>query len=310
MSAFTATPPPPQSSPLESVELTSFLSTAQITAITECFGHGPTGNFLKTDLGVTHYKISEPKKEKAGGTKKYVVMCHGIGTNINVYSDLAKTLSSDGYTVIRYEFFDHGWSTLSDKATLITEDVMVKQVDDMLTHITGSPTAEVHNFVGHSTGGLVSIACANKLPHRNINKLFLVSPAMWANKPFVGVVADKFPNLMNKLNNNDMTRGAIGAAIKDGYLKNCHVAFAFDKVNKKYVYPEAYNNAYKFTEKLLNVHPFAVHGIGNVNTNILRLDLLPAFRDTLKLLSTRRENPVSTRLVFGTLDLCVDYTSP
>ena len=117
-------------------------------------------------------------------------------------------------------------------------------------------------------------------------------------------------NLMNKLNNNDMTRGAIGAAIKDGYLKNCHVAFAFDKVNKKYVYPEAYNNAYKFTEKLLNVHPFAVHGIGNVNTNILRLDLLPAFRDTLKLLSTRRENPVSTRLVFGTLDLCVDYKSP
>ena len=168
MSSFTATPPPQSTQTLESVELASFLNPGQIEAITECFGHGPTGQFVKSSQGVTHYKITEAALEKARSPKEYVVMCHGIGTNINVYSDLAKTLSSDGFTVIRYEFFDHGWSVLRDHKTLITEEVMVKQVDDMLTHITGSAETEVHNFVGHSTGGLVAIACADKLPHRKV----------------------------------------------------------------------------------------------------------------------------------------------
>ena len=143
MSAF-ASPPP---KPTAEVTLSDFMSEADQSSIKTVFGVDPKGKFMKGRKGYTHYMLDVPPTSSKVSAKGYVCCCHGIGTNVNVYSDLSKGLVSQGYTVLRYDFFNHGWSKSDNLYLKIDDNVMVEQVEDLLSHVL--PDAGPVNFVGH-----------------------------------------------------------------------------------------------------------------------------------------------------------------
>jgi len=56
-------------------------------------------------------------------------------------------------------------------------------------------------------------------------------------------------------------------------------------------------------------HPFLARWIGNINCLFPNGGLLAGWRDALKQVATRNENPVELKLIFGTKDIVVDYES-
>ena len=162
---------------------------------------GPGGQFVRGRGGVTHYML-EGTDPATDGARKLVVCSHGIGTNVGVFENIVAPLVEAGYTVLRYDFFNHGWSVADDKYLRYDDEVMMAQVEDLLDHVCldahdehATEHAEaVHGFVGHSTGGIVGILAAERLRHtRPIPGLALVSPALWASKPLLARLADAVP---------------------------------------------------------------------------------------------------------------------
>lgn len=99
------------------------LSPAEITAISTSFGSTqPVGKFLRGRHGVTHYYLQSPESRGTGqtflnaaGASRLIVMTHGIGTNMQLYDKVVSALLDDGFTVLRYDYFGHGWSAPDDK---------------------------------------------------------------------------------------------------------------------------------------------------------------------------------------------------
>lgn len=191
----------------------------------------------------------------------------------------------------------------------IDATVMLAQVEDLLNHVCAE-NEPVHNFVGHSTGGIVAVLAAQSSFGKscNICKLGLVSPALWASKPLVAQVADTVPDATDFFLR--IKDPLVMFAVKDAYIKNTHIAFAKNPSTGEYRYPEAYKKALEGNYTLFEHHPFIRGGIGGINAYFLRGDLLEGWRDALIEISTRQEDPVKTKLIFGTEDVVVDYHSP
>ena len=94
-----------------------------------------------------------------------IVLSHGLGTSVRVYHQLAAILVDDGYTVLRYDFYNHGYSKYAGglfgngvwiKYTLV--DLFVDQLEDLLLHVCAGKKVTVVGIVGHSTGGVVAVA--------------------------------------------------------------------------------------------------------------------------------------------------------
>ena len=180
---------------------------------------------------------------------------------------------------------------------------MVEQVEDILAHVL--PDAGPVNFVGHSTGGLVSIMSANRLGQKRVGRLALVSPALWASKPMIVQLADKIPDVMYSLLKSRLMGGLIRHAVADAYLKNCDVAFAKEEKGN-FRYPEPQSKAVAFNKRLFKLHPYAHCGIAMVNSYVLRADLLPKWRDEMR--EVVGEKKVDVTLIYGTQDLAVPFT--
>ena len=147
--------------------------------------------------------------------------------------------------------------------------------------------------------------CANRLGQQRVGRLALVSPALWAAKPLVAKLNDMIPNVMFALFKSRLTGGLIRGAIADAYLKNCDVAFAKDEAGG-YRYPDAHSKAVAFNKRLFKLHPYAHSGIATVNSYVLRLDLLPIWRDELRTIVG--EKNVAVTLINGTQDMAVPFT--
>ncbi|GMI14624.1 hypothetical protein TrLO_g7165 [Triparma laevis f. longispina] len=257
------------------------------------------------------FVVEQPAAAQGEGAQpKYAVLIHGLGTSLEVYDDLSVELVSDGFTVIRYDFLNHGFSVGNGgKCMDLGAEVMVTQVRELLDVVCGEEE-KVHAFVGHSTGGIVSILAANceELDGREINQLGLVSPALWADKPLIAQIADKVPGAVSYL----LQQGVPGLsfAIADAYLKNCDEAFGRGN-DGAYFYPEAYAKAKAFNEKLLKDHPNAVGGIGGANLNMLTGTACTEWRAILKDVASNgvRGRIVNTRLIFGNRDVVVPFGS-
>jgi pimeloyl-ACP methyl ester carboxylesterase len=289
---------------LSETPLEEAMPSESISRITSVLGP-PSGKFIKTTHGYTHFIIDEPTTLIT--PRKLVVCCHGLGTDTGVYDNVTKVLQTYGYTVVRYDYYNHGWSRSDSAALKIDIHVMVQQVKDVLDHVC-EPGEEVPHFVGHSTGGCVSAMCAQHLPQYKIRKLSLVSPAFWANKPLAAQLGDMIPNALFALLTHPWTSKGLTAVVADAYTKNCDVAFGRAE-DGSYNYPAAHEKAKSELRVKFGVqgHPYAVNGIGSVNTYVLRSDLLPGYRDTIATLSG---SGVKTTLIFGTKDIIVDYNSP
>ena len=129
--------------------------------------NGPEGSLLKDRHGFTHYIIDRPSTSKKGmqpSTKGIIVLSHGLGTSVRVYHQLAAILVDDGYTVLRYDFYNHGYSKYAgglfgkDVWIKYTVDLFVDQLEDLLLHVCAETKETVVGIVGHSTGGVVAVA--------------------------------------------------------------------------------------------------------------------------------------------------------
>jgi pimeloyl-ACP methyl ester carboxylesterase len=157
-------------------------------------------------------------------------------------------------------YFNHGYSKSDDTFLVIDENVMVSQVEDLLNHVL-EDGEHLHNFVGHSTGGVVAIMAARSLPNRKIDHLGLISPAVWANKPLIAKLGERVPSFLFNL----MKWGfkPMDFAVSDSYTQNCHVAFARDKKTKEYRYEAAYKKCLAGTKATFAVHPYYTAGMCN-----------------------------------------------
>lgn len=88
-----------------------------------------------------------------------IVLLHGYLENLKMWKPLAETLSKD-YQVIMLDLPGHGKSGVLGEVH--TMELMAEQVKDTLEYL------EIQQalFVGHSMGGYVSLALAEKYPER------------------------------------------------------------------------------------------------------------------------------------------------
>ena len=109
------------------------MSTAELQNITKLFGEGPAGHFHKGTYGYTHFVVEGPIIHQE--VRKWCVLIHGLGTNLHVFDDLADALVSDGFTVLRYEFYNHGFSVGTVPVLRLNQEVMVTQVVELLNFV-------------------------------------------------------------------------------------------------------------------------------------------------------------------------------
>lgn len=290
--------PHPQPFAIGNVTLPEVYTEEDGKALESLFGPMP-GQLLRGRFGVTHYYLQEPSVTVAKTPREVVMFAHGLGTNMHVYDQLATDFLAAGFSVLRYEYYNHGFSRSEDPYLMIGELVMVTQVEELLNHVLVADEP-LHCFVGHSTGGVVAIQAARSLPNRKIDRLGLISPAVFANKPLIAQLADHFPNFMFNL----MKWGVkpIASAVEDSYTKNCHIAFARDKKTKQYRNEAAFKTCLASIGKTFASHPFYAAGIMSISNFYLNERLLPLWREYHREIGGKG---VKTLICYGEEDIVV-----
>jgi pimeloyl-ACP methyl ester carboxylesterase len=277
---------------------------AEVTSLTDAMTGPPVGKWCRGRLGWTHFKLDEPAADVAKSPREVITCAHGLGTNLGVYAELSKALTGAGYTVLRYEYFSHGWSKSDDPFLKMGEAEMVTQVEDLLNLVL-EPNEPMRNFIGHSTGGIVAVNCSKALKERNICRFCFVSPAFWANKPAVAILAEKVPNFVFGLVKSRLKPFLF--MIQDAYNQNFHLAFANpNKSKKNYRYPEVYDKCYAFNQNLYKKHPNFLIGVASIGNFYLNSSLLGKWRDNLTECMT---NGGKCRDIYGSEDFVVPVKS-
>ena len=164
------------------------------------------GKFLKGRQGVTHYKID--RRDDVKSKKGMVILSHGLGQSLQMYEEFTDFLVGEGFSVLRYDFFGHGYSKYTGKGGIwikYTPDLLVDQLEDLIDFVRGEEKEGIVALVGLSNGGLVGIHSnhrwsTNKNSGRSIiPKLILVNPAVYIQKPLLARISDRIPNTMATL---------------------------------------------------------------------------------------------------------------
>lgn len=108
---------------------------------------------LQTDAGELSYR--------AAGTGNVVVLLHGFGEDSRIWYQQAAFLEQLGYRVLLPDFPGSGSSTLSEH-TIITIEWLAAVVNSLLEHEKVSSCI----LLGHSMGGYVTLAFAEKWPEK------------------------------------------------------------------------------------------------------------------------------------------------
>lgn len=95
--------------------------------------------------------------EKKGEGKETLVLLHGFMENISIWSDLEKNLSKD-FCLLKIDLPGHGQSDIL--AEVHTMEMMAEEVKKVLDH----QHLDTVHLLGHSMGGYVSLAFAEKHP--------------------------------------------------------------------------------------------------------------------------------------------------
>ena len=166
--------PPSQPGAPEEVSLDA-LPLKHVAALRELYNHTP-GRFLRGQHGATHFRL-EPPKGDGKHISKIAVLSHGIGTDMDVFDGpITNQLRLDGFWVLRYDFYGHGWSHAANTFMHYDKDMFMTQLQELLDHIL-LPAQAVDLWVGHSTGGVVGALAPTSLS-RQFHRLALVSPAL------------------------------------------------------------------------------------------------------------------------------------
>jgi len=259
----------------------------ELEALQSTWGSAPLGQFLKDRHGFTHYVVDEC----SAGTKSkgVVVLAHGLGTSLRAYDDAVDEFNKAGYTVLRYDFYNHGYSKYhvsgKDKWISYSIDVFIDQVEDLILHVCNDSTKNVVCYIGHSTGGLIGPAANLRWSLEGsrrsmIPNLVLLAPALYAKKPFIAKIADAIPGVLTGLMRHMSPARSI---IYNAYLEAGEIAFGHDDEGKTiHANEEHMKNIqdYKLFGKTKGVreHPFIASGLLGINCHTLRGDILPKHR--------------------------------
>ena len=199
-------PPPPPPQELVNIDVHEVFTPDELSTLTNVWQAQPAGKFLKGRHGITHYKVNHRKESYEKGM---VILCHGLGQSMKMYQELTDILINEGFSVLRYDYFGHGYSKYqgdkNDKWIKYTTEIFVDQLEDLMDHVIKESQQEIVAFVGHSNGGVVGIAANYRWsrgtgsPRKILPKLILCNPAVYARKPFVAQIADRIPTVMTTL---------------------------------------------------------------------------------------------------------------
>lgn len=159
--------------------------------------------------------------EKKGVGKEMLVLLHGFMENSSIWSDVEKNLSSD-FSILKIDLPGHGKSEIL--AEVHTMELMADEVKKVLDH---EKIDNIH-LLGHSMGGYVSLAFAEKFPE-SLKSLTLFFSTFLADdeqkkeqrKKSYRIIKDAFahyaragvPNLFNP-NELDVLEGKIENALE------------------------------------------------------------------------------------------------
>lgn len=153
----------------------------------------PPGKFCATSHGSTHYIVDGP----ADG--QLVILQHGLGSSAVRFQKIADDLVALGYQVLRYDFYDRGYSESDPNKYPIkyvgrhplafTEHIYKQQLRDVLESLNLDKKDYVH--CGHSMGGLTGIVSTAESTNTNVKGLILMDTVCFApDKPLVARLAD------------------------------------------------------------------------------------------------------------------------
>ena len=99
------------------------------TSLLEYHGCEPPGEFMVGRHGTTHYKIMHPAQ---GASEKVVCIAVGITVNFSRkwVGTLAEGLVEDGFSVLMYDYFGHGWSVAEDMWAQYTDEIFLYRLLD------------------------------------------------------------------------------------------------------------------------------------------------------------------------------------
>lgn len=159
--------------------------------------------------------------EKKGVGKEMLVLLHGFMENSSIWTDVEKNLSSD-FSILKIDLPGHGKSEIL--AEVHTMELMADEVKKVLDH---EKIDNIH-LLGHSMGGYVSLAFAEKFPE-SLKSLTLFFSTFLADdeqkkeqrKKSYRIIKDAFahyaragvPNLFNP-NELDVLEGKIENALE------------------------------------------------------------------------------------------------
>jgi len=168
-------------------------STLEGRACFEAINGPPPGKFIETTHGTTHYVLEGPNEGKL------VVLQHGVGSNLGVFDKIAADLVSRECRVLRYDFYDRGYSETDPQRYPVkgagsphpldfTLDVYVEQFRDVLTKL----GLENEDFIhcGHSNGGVLGIGYTAKCPDHVKGLVLIDAVCLPASKPLAAKVAE------------------------------------------------------------------------------------------------------------------------
>lgn len=185
--------------------------------------------------------------EKKGEGKETLVLLHGFMENISIWSDLEKHLSKD-FTLLKIDLPGHGQSDILGEVH--TMEIMAEEVKKVVDY---QNSDKIH-LLGHSMGGYVSLAFAEKFPDY-LKSLTLFFSTYFADDPekkeqrikSYRIIKDAFahyaragvPNLFTP-NERDVLEGKIETALEVALSTNNLGALAcvkgmVERTDKKHV---------------------------------------------------------------------------
>jgi pimeloyl-ACP methyl ester carboxylesterase len=123
------------------------------------------GQFVRLTDGETHFEIGGPQGAPV------VVLAAGVGVPYYVWDPTFTALVTNGFRVIRYDYFGRGYSDRPDIA--YSQDVYVRQLAELLDALR---IAEPVHLAGLAFGGSVITTFADRYPAR-VQSLVYIAPA-------------------------------------------------------------------------------------------------------------------------------------
>lgn len=185
--------------------------------------------------------------ERKGNGKETLVLLHGFMENLSIWSDMQPHLS-ENFSLVKIDLPGHGQSDIL--AEVHTMELMAKEVKKVLDH---QKLEKVH-LLGHSMGGYVSLAFAEKFPD-SLKSLTLFFSTYFPDDEekknqrikSYRIITDSFahyaragiPNLFNP-NERDILEGKIETALATALSTNNQGALAcvkgmVERTDKKHV---------------------------------------------------------------------------